>query len=120
MRRLIACLALSVLGCLLLILSHVEAAESALLMLCVSIQAIAGGYIWRVVMRKPVSLPEVVGGGLAVGSAGAALLAAIASLLPLSSALRPWAWALMPLLTVILWLLRRLSGRTLPASPTPR
>jgi hypothetical protein len=114
MRRVMAIVGFFVAGCLLLMLTHVDAQQSFLLVTCVALQAWAGGYLWRVVMPRAISILEVLGAGLAVGSAGAALSAAVASLLPLSPATRPWAWCVIPGLAIVLWLTRRSAKQTLP------
>jgi len=119
MRRAAWCLALFVTSTLLLILTHVDARSSFLLVFFITLQAWAGGYAWRALMPKSLSLVETVGAGLALGSAAAALAAALAGWLPLNPELRPWAWLAIPALAVILWFIRRARGMNLrPLKPT--
>ena len=119
MRRAAWCLALFVTSTLLLILTHVDARSSFLLVLFITLQAGAGGYAWRALMPRSISLAETVGAGLALGSASAALAAALAGWLPLSPEQRPWAWLALPSLGVILWFIRRARGMHVrPLAPT--
>lgn len=119
MRRAAWCLGLVVTSTILVTLTHVDLRNSLLLILCVSLQAWAGGYAWRALSPRSISLAETIGAGLAVGSAVAALAAAIAGLLPLSSDVRPWAWLIVPVLGTILWATRRARGMHVrPLAPT--
>lgn len=115
MRRATAVALPVALSVLLLCVTHVALREAALLIAFAGLQAWAGGYLWRAISPRSISLPETMGAGLAVGTAGAALSAAIGSLIPMSTAVRPWAWLIIPILAALLWIINRFSGKKLPA-----
>lgn len=96
--------------------------DAVLLTAAVSVQAWAGGYLWRLAserrsaaahVTRPLDPVEVLGIALAVGTATAALSGALLSLV----APGPWTWTVPSVLAGVIWVLRRLRGQRLPDRP---
>ena len=85
----------------------------ALLVLFVLLQAVAGVYVWRVLVgERRMSWVETAGMGVGIGTALSALAGSLGLFLPVGSLLRTWAWATPALLVALIWLARRRAGLT--------
>lgn len=82
------------------------------LVLIVLVQAVSGGYFWRVLRSGPMSWSEAAGMGLALGTAGAVLAGCLGFFLPLESPVRPWMWAIPALASAGFFVVRRSRGLT--------
>lgn len=108
---------LPIAGALALLLLGVSPRDAVLLLLVVLVQAIAGGYLWRLATESraagPAATPgdpvALLGGALALGTGAAALSGAVLSLVGFG----PLGWLLPTLVAVVLWIVRRLQGRRL-------
>ena len=114
MRVRVGALSLSVtvaaLGLIWLISTGASIRSSGLISLVVLAQAWSGGYFWRLIAGKRASVVEVIGMGLAIGTAAAVLSGLVVQLLGWGNG----GWAVPVVGASILWLVRRLSHRTLP------
>ena len=100
---------LGLLTWVLLASSGVGGFQAAVLTVIVGIQGISGAVAWRLATRgRSTSVLELVGAGLALGTAGSLVAGLI------------WAWWLFPMLIVVLWLISRSNRRTGPITPFDR
>ena len=97
----------AVLGMAWLIGTGTSFRSSSAITLVVIAQGWSGGYFWRLVAGKHASVAEVLGMGLAVGTAAATLSGLVVQLLGLGTG----GWVLPTAATAILWLVQRLSNR---------
>ena len=102
----------AVVAYLLLTIFGVSALSALLLLIVVGVQAMTGGYWWRLLQsHRSLTAIELVGMGLAIGTAGAMLSGVL--LFPVH--LGAWAWAAPSLAALIVWVIRLLRGvRTKP------
>lgn len=114
-RGLIGALGAAALGSLLLL--GVAIGDALILSAAVSLQVIAGGYLWRVATERigeETSLDPILlfGMALALGTGGAAIAGALISLVRPT----PWSWLAPSAVAIVVWLWRRLNGRRLRAA----
>jgi hypothetical protein len=103
---------IAVVAYLLLTIFGVSALSALLLLIVVGVQVITGGYWWRLLQsHRSISPIELLGMGLAIGTAGAMLSGVL--FFPLR--LGVWAWVVPSIAAAILWLVRLARGqRTKP------
>ena len=105
----------AVVAYLLLTIFEVSALSALLLLTVVGVQAMTGGYWWRLLQsHRSITAIELLGMGLAIGTAGAMLSGVL--FFPLH--LGVWAWVVPSIAAALLWVIRLARGqRTKPDAP---
>lgn len=113
-RLIVLTAAVPVVGLLAMVGFGVSLRDAGLLMLGVTLQAWAGGYLWRLVTNRSgassrVDPVDVLGPAVALGTAAAVLVGVVLNpLVPAGTG-----WLALPAVALVVWVVRRMSGRAL-------
>lgn len=90
-----------------LIGTEVSIRTSALIVAAIGAQTFSGAYLWNLITKRQAHLVEVLGMGMALGTA----LAVLSGLLVQLAGLGNWGWALPSAIMGLVWLRQRFTGR---------